>query len=107
MPEVTPITTDLASSSSVLQDYGDNCDYDLENSLTKCAAFIKACRKILANPSLMTRGGTITNTLQFDLNQVSEQLKKAEAWYRNNNTSSNSRAGSQTTLVNFPSDFRD
>lgn len=91
------------SGSAIIAAYQENCDYDLEPSVAKCKLFIAAARKLLANPIGMQRGGSANHGMQFNWNNVQNELKKAEQWLSANTvaTSATGRNQAQMRLVNL------
>lgn len=106
-PILTPTSSGLESPEAIIAAYQSNCGYDLESSVTKCKAFIVACRKMLANPVAFNRGGSQGHALQFDVSHVASEKQKAEAWLASKSgDNSAGGSGSRMDYVNF-SEFRD
>lgn len=75
--------------------YHDNADYEETNSLTKCKAFITACRRLLSpgvSPKRNVHGGRGAEELELDLTVIQSQLGAAQQWqsdYVANNANDN------------------
>lgn len=92
---------DAASTQDqIVGEYLENCGYDLEGSVSKCQAFIKACRALLImHPQNWSQTST---TIQFDPRLWKDQLDGAMNWLRANQ---DDRSGSVRHL-SFGGDFR-
>jgi hypothetical protein len=67
--------------------YRDNASYFEDNSPTKAAAFITACRFKLLMPQRIKQGGSGSGQeMENSPDAIQEQLKAAQAWYGANVT---------------------
>lgn len=74
------LDTDLAAARTA---YFSNADYEEAQSVTKAAAFITACRKLLAVPVTRTANGARDgNELELDPAEIRNQQADARAWLR-------------------------
>ena len=78
-------------SSSTVDDikaaYWNNASYQEDNSLTKCKAFVTACRLLLSLP--MSTTSTIegrNESISFDMVRIQNELNAANAWLSINDT---------------------
>ncbi len=94
------------SSSSTLTEieaaYADNASYEEDESLTKCAAFITACRLLLMK--LPKKARQDSRELEMDLERISGEIVAAQAWRRAN--AGVAAGGSGVKHLDF-SNFRD
>lgn len=91
------------SSSSTLTEiknaYLDNASYEEDGSTSKAAAFITACRMLLAKlPKRALHGGR--NEIELDLGQIRKELDQAKTWLA---TSSTAATGGGVRFNDFTS----
>ncbi len=71
------------SSSSTLDEiyasYADNASYDEDGNLSKCKAFITACRLLLIKIPALVRSGN-RHEVQMDVSQIADELERARRW---------------------------
>lgn len=71
----------LSSSSTdaeVWAAYDDNASYDTDNSLSKCSAFITACRILLRRTPQQAIHGN--RSVSSDLARIANELQQAQQW---------------------------
>lgn len=100
-----PLTLSSTSTLAEVQAaYDDNCSYDLDGSAEKCRQFIQAARILLRRRAEETANGT--SRTRDDYHKIQGELKKAEAWWAANDTTSSSGQGSSVLFPSFQT-FRD
>lgn len=80
----------LSSSSTdqqVWDCFDDNASYDVDSSVSKCQAFIEACRILMRRRPVRTFAGG--QSADFDGQAIQKMLDEARAWLATNNTSAN------------------
>ena len=92
MPSLTSASTDAEVEAA----FDDNADYDLENSLDKCKAFIQAGRILLRRRETMASYNG--RTRQQDNADLRTQLQTALDWFRNNSDDSGAKGASVTYM---------
>lgn len=83
----------LSSASTLAEitiEYDDNCDYDLNGSVTQCKAFIKAARMLLRRMVEEVRAGD--STVRDSYEKIKDALDKAESWWASNDTATTATA---------------
>ena len=92
----------VTSSSTVAEieaAYIDNGSYVEDASASKCRAFITAARALLIRlPSTATKGA---NTLSFNLENIKDELKSAQAWLEARDTTGDDLPGPAVTYAQF------
>ena len=74
--------TSTSTLAQVTAAYDDNASYAEDDSVSKCKAFITACRIILRRvPKRASHGGrTAGEEIEFDPTMVQAELERALAW---------------------------
>lgn len=92
----------LSGSSTLAQvraAYDDNASYEEDNSVSKCKAFITACRILLHRRP--TQGQFEDGLVQFDQRLIQRELEDARAWLRSSETHSKPTGGGLVKHLRF------
>lgn len=82
----------LASLDAALTAYAANSSYDINGSSSEAAAFIEACRYLLAFMPKRSKTGRAGTEQEFDKADIRAALGKAERWHAVNGGSGNAGA---------------
>lgn len=73
-----------STNTEVKAAYDDNCGYDLDDDVTKCKEFIRACRILVRRMAEEIRTGN--SSVSDTYKKIQDELKKAESWWTANDT---------------------
>ena len=97
----------LSSSSTLAQvyaAYADNASFEEDASVSKCRAFITACRLLLSpkfSPARSRGAGRDAGEVEFDYEAVKSQLQDAQAWLLANGDQSGAGAVRHPDFTGF------
>lgn len=103
----------LSSASTraeVLAAYADNASYEEDASVSKCKAFITACRLLLSPKYLVSRaqhGGNAGELVEVQQDLIRDEMTQARKWLAANDTSSTTGTGGGGVTEQYFDSLRD
>lgn len=94
--------TSASTDAAVRASFDDNASYEEDGSVSKCKAFITACRILIRRePSNVQKDGEAVS-----LNDLREMLTEAKAWLAGQNPTDPDAVGAKGAVSRF-ADLRD
>ena len=81
----------LSTLAEIKAAYADNAGYREDDSPTKAAAFVTACRILLLRiPAMVTHGGKGMESTEFRSEVLQAELREAQRWVSQRNAATSS-----------------